>query len=182
MSHAWDTDSRGRKTHERVKALKASLADMGWNVWFDEERLLLGCNIDAEMASGISGSDAVCICITRKYVEKINSQRSGDNCVKEWNFAQSQNKKMLPLIMESDMLDVRKWPIGVMSMYLGNTFYIDCTGDDLSNTANRLGQMLELLGLKRRSSLRKTRTIRPPRRRWKVQTPNMSKPRTIVRL
>ena len=150
MSHSWDVDLRGRSTHERVRALKTELDKLGWKVWFDEEQLLIGCNIDVKMATGISGSDAVCVCVTRKYIEKINNQARNDNCVKEWNFAQSIGKKILPLIMEQEMLDIRAWPHGLMTMYLSNTFYVDCTSDDVKNNAKKLDAMLILLGLKKR--------------------------------
>lgn len=150
LSHAWGTDLRGRNTHERVKLIKNELQNLGWKLWFDEEKLLLGCNVDTNMANGIKNSDAVCVCITRTYVEKINSQHSGDNCAKEWNFAQSIGKKILPLILEEEMLDVKAWPQGIMSMYLGNTFYIDCSGDNIKEISKRLSSMLNLLGLQKR--------------------------------
>lgn len=150
MSHSWDIDLRGRSTHARVRALKTELNRLGWKVWFDEEQLLIGCNIDMKMASGITGSDAVCVCVTRKYIEKINSQARNDNCAKEWNFAQAIGKKILPIIMEEEMLDIRAWPHGLMTMYLSNTFYVDCTSDDIKGNAKKLDAMLILLGLKKR--------------------------------
>lgn len=148
LSHSWDTDRRGRCTHDRVRELKGALARFGWKLWFDEEKLLLGTNIDSEMASGIKNADAVCICVTRSYIEKINAQNN--NCAKEWNFAQAINKRILPLIFEEEMLDIRNWPAGVATMYMSNTFYIDCSGDDLILTAEKLSKMLALLGLKPR--------------------------------
>lgn len=148
MSHSWDTDIRGRHTHDRVRVLKYELEKLGWKIWFDEEQLLIGCNIDVNMANGIKRSDAVCVCITKSYIEKINAQNN--NCAKEWNFAQMVGKKILPLIMEEDMLDVKSWPQGIMSMYLGNTFYIDCSGDKIQENARKLSKMLELLGLTKR--------------------------------
>jgi hypothetical protein len=130
--------------------LKEKLTGFGWKLWFDEDQLLLGCNIDTKMATGIRNSDAVCVCITRNYVEKINAQARGDNCAKEWNFAQSLGKRILPLIMEEEMLDIKAWPPGIMTMYLGNTFYIDCSSDDLDDIATRLSTMMQLLGLTKR--------------------------------
>ena len=155
MSHSWGTDLRGRQNHERVRNLKEELDALGWKIWFDEEKLLVGCNIDLKMASGIRKSDAVCVCITRKCIEKINEQKSGDNCAKEWNFAQSIGKKIIPLIMEEEMLDVKAWPAGVMTMYLGNTFYIDCSGEDIKGYAKKLNTMLSLLGLTQRNLRRR---------------------------
>ena len=60
-------------------------------------------------------------------------------------------KKILPIIMEKDLLDIRSWPSGIMTMYLGNTFYIDCSGTDISDTAKKLSKMLQLLGLKKKT-------------------------------
>ena len=53
------------------------------------------------------------------------------------------------------MLDVKAWPQGLMSMYLGNTFYIDCSGDNIPSIALKLSKMLELLGLSKRKLERK---------------------------
>ena len=149
MSHSWDADSIGRSTHDRVKYLKKQLQNLGWKIWFDEEQLFLGCNIDIEMSNGIQNSDAVCVCITKSYINKVNKQNN--NCAKEWNFAQMIGKKILPIIMEKDLLDIRSWPSGIMTMYLGNTFYIDCSGTDISDTAKKLSKMLQLLGLKKKT-------------------------------
>ena len=152
MSHAWGEDLRGRSTHDRVRALQRRLRDYGWKCWFDEERLLLGDHLDVKMASGIAGSDAVCVCLTKRYIEKVNAHSARDNVFKEWNFAQAINKRVLPLVFESEMLDCKAWPPGVMSLYLGNTFYIDCTGDDVGEIAGRLNKMLLLLGMQPRLS------------------------------
>ena len=145
MSHSWSADLRGRSTHDRVRSLKDELKRHGWKVWFDEERLLLGSNIDTKMATGIRDSDAVCICITRSYLEKINAQ--DNNCAKEWNLAQSLGKKILPIVLEEEMLDCKSWPPGIVTMYLGNTFYIDVSSDNIVDNARRLSDMLLLLGL-----------------------------------
>ena len=150
MSHAWAEDARGRSTHARANLLKDELARLGWKVWFDEDRLLVGEPLDAQLAAGISQSDAVCICITRRYCEKVNRGDARDNVFKEWNFCQAIGKKMIPLIFEEEMRDVKAWPPGIMTMVLGNTFYIDASGDDLKGVAQRLSQMLQLLGLRAR--------------------------------
>jgi hypothetical protein len=117
-------------------------------VWFDEERLLAGCNLDCEMSKGIMNSDVVCLCITRQYCLKVNSGSTQDNVFKEWNLCQTLNKKVVPIVMEPGMLDVKQWPPGIMSMYLGNTFYVDASGDNIPEIASRLSRMFILLGLK----------------------------------
>lgn len=182
LSHAWDIDLRGRSTHDRVKMLKEELTKHGWKLWFDEERLLLGCNIDAQMSEGITQSDAVCICITRQYIEKVNSQARDDNCAKEWNFAQATGKKMLPLIFEKEMLDIKAWPSGVMTMYLSNTFYIDCTADNLKDVSKRISSMLTLLGLQPRLAHRYSWPISKPLRKQLSRNISNSKLSHIIRI
>ena len=150
MSHAWQIDSCGRSTHDRVHTLHVELQKLGWKVWFDEEKLFAGDILDVKLADGISSSDAVCICITRAYCEKVNSGNIRDNVFKEWNFCQTIGKKMIPIILEPEMRDVKAWPVGVMTMILGNTFYLDASGDNLVEVAARLGVMLRALGLKPR--------------------------------
>lgn len=151
LSHSWANDVRGRSTHRRVAILKEELRKLGWSVWFDEDKLLVGDVLDVQLARGISSSDAVCICITKAYCEKVNSGNPHDNVWKEWNFCQAIGKKMIPLIFEEEMRDVKAWPPGIMTMILGNTFYLDASGDDLKDVAVRLSAMLRLLGLRPRS-------------------------------
>ena len=76
----------------------------------------------------------------RAYLEKINKQEQNDACVKELKLAHLLNKRILPLIMESSMLDIKQWPWGVASMYLANMFYIDASGDDMSAIADDLSR------------------------------------------
>lgn len=146
LSHAWDIDSLGNATHFRAQMLNSGLKQLGWKVWFDEEMLIPGCNIDSEMARGIEQSDVICLCITRRYIDKINSQRHDDNCVKEFNLTFVSGKRILPLILEREMLDPRFWPSGVAQMYLINTFYIDFTGN-MKYAIKRLSQVLHMVGL-----------------------------------
>lgn len=167
LSHAWDVDSLGRSTHQRAKLLNDGLKKLGWKLWFDEEKLLLGSNIDAEMARGIERSDAICLCITKKYIEKINSQIPGDNCAKEFNLSFVSGKRILPLIFEREMLDIRNWPRGVAQMYLAHTLYVDCTGD-IQCALTKLSQMLLLIGLTPSRTFRLSRggiLHHPPRSR-----------------
>ena len=164
LSHAWDVDSLGRSTHQRAKLLNGGLKKLGWKLWFDEEKLLLGSNIDAEMARGIERSDAICLCITKKYIEKINSQIPGDNCAKEFNLSFVSGKRILPLIFELEMLDIRNWPRGVAQMYLAHTLYVDCTGD-IQCVLTKLSQMLLLIGLTPSRTFRPGILHHPPRSR-----------------
>ncbi len=123
---------------------------MGWRVWLDVEQLLVGSPLDVQLAEGIRQSDAMCVCITRRYCEKVNLANASDNVFKEWNFCQAICKTMIPIVMEADMMDVKEWPPGIMTMVLGNTFYLDASGDDMKDAARRLSAVLHALGLRRR--------------------------------
>ena len=149
LSHAWGRDAQGRCTHARVARLKEEMQALGWTLWFDEDRLIVGQPLDAQLSHGIVGAAAVCLCITRAYCEKVNAGDVRDNVWKEWNLTQSIGKQTIPLIFEADMRDVRAWPPGAMTMVLGNTFYFDASGDDMHDAARRLSTMLVLLGLRR---------------------------------
>ena len=173
MSHTWVSDSQGRSTHERAAALRHELKRLGWKVWFDEDQLIAGHSLDAQLAAGILSSDAVCVCVTRAYCEKVNSANARDNVYKEWNFCQSLGKMIIPIIFEQDMLSVAAWPPGIMSMVLGNTFYIDASCDKkVRGTATKVSRMLKLLGLRQKHSLSfRSRPSRP-----------LIQPRTEIRI
>lgn len=149
LSHAWGTDSHGRSNHERVAQLRRRLSALGYNVWIDEDHLMLGDSIDDAMSDGIMSSDAICMCITRRYIEKINHARI-NNCKKEWNLSVQTGKRIIPLIMEREMLDPGNWPLGTWSMYMQNTFYMDGTSDDVNGVAQRLARLLRILGVPKR--------------------------------
>lgn len=143
LSHAWATDTHGRNTHERVRQLKDELRRYGYTVFFDEDRIFLGSNIDAAISEGIKQADAVIVCLTRAYIDKVNSQKRTDYCSLEFNMAQRCGKAVLPLVFERELLDKSTWKTGVLTMYLGGTLYLDATGD-MKLVAAKLSQMLRL--------------------------------------
>jgi len=153
FSHDWRIDSQGRNNHERVRTIVKKIQKYGLTTWFDEEDM--NGNIDAAMADGIENSDAVIVCITETYCNKINNasrdSRIRDNCLKEWTYAQARNKLLIPLIMEPNMLNTSQWPPGVVSMYLASTLYISAIHDDDNMTIIALIKMLELNGIRRNS-------------------------------
>jgi hypothetical protein len=154
--------AHGGNTHERVRALKVELERIGWSCWFDEDRLLLGQSVDVCMADGIRGADAVCMCLTTRFLEKINRSDLGDNCAKEWALAFQLHKPLIPLIMDPVLLDPRAWPCGVLSMGLGTALWLDACGD-AREVAQVLSHKLQRLGL--RSTTRPRRTT-GPRAQW----------------
>lgn len=153
FSHDWRIDSQGRNNHIRVHSIVKQIQKYGYSTWFDEEDM--NGNIDAAMADGIEHADAVIVCITETYCNKINNasrdSRKRDNCLKEWTYAHARNKLMIPIIMEPQMLDTSKWPPGVVSMYLASTLYINATKDNDNITILSLIKVLEINGIRRNS-------------------------------
>ena len=151
MSHAWKEDEKGRDVHGRIVTLVSILRSLGWSIWLDQDHMKAGCNVDATIARGILDSKVVCVCLTRAYLEKVESsaiRTSGgrDNCEKEWTCSTATGKMIIPLIMDESMLDTSTWPAGVISMHLGRSFYIDGVSDDLHHVASNVANMLTLLG------------------------------------
>ena len=133
FSHTWRPDKLGRNNHDRVKELVHKIHKLGWSTWFDEYNMV--GNIDASMAAGIDNCECVIVCLTESYCLKINetarNPRKRDNCHKEWNYACNRDKLMIPIIMESHMLDTAKWPAGVVPLHLGSTLYLNASTDDV---------------------------------------------------
>lgn len=149
FSHTWRADRLGRNTHQRVYNLVKMIREQGWTTWFDEEDM--GGNIDAAMAEGIDNADAVIVCLTEEYCNKVNETakdpRKRDNCLKEWTYANARNKLMVPVVMEPCLLNTSEWPPGVVSLYLGSTLYIDASKQDLNDTVKSIIKFLSQVGL-----------------------------------
>ena len=150
FSHTWKYDNLNRNNHNRVCQLAQKLNNCGWSTWIDEENLI--GNIDAGMATGIDNAEAMIVCLTDAYCRKVNETakdpRKRDNCLKEWTYGNARNKLMIPVVMEPDLLDMTKWPPGVVSLYFGSTLYVDGSKDNLNNTVINIHKILQQHGLK----------------------------------
>lgn len=142
LSHSWQKDTLGRDTHKRVKQLKKELAKLGWSVWLDEDNM--GLNLDASMVHGIEHSNAFIVCLTQSYFTKLN-RASNDlhlrsDCLKEFTYANARGKVLLCVMFEP----FKKWPEGVLSMYLPNLLHIDASRDcNMSTVAHKLTCLLK---------------------------------------
>lgn len=145
FSHTWQADKLGRNTHSRVYKMAKLMERCGWSIWIDEENMM--GNIDAAMASGIDGADAVIVCLTENYCKKVNetarNPRKRDNCLKEWTYANIRNKIMIPVVMEPEMLSLNNWPAGIVSLYFGSTLYINASKNNLHYSIFELIKQLE---------------------------------------
>ena len=150
FSHTWKNDTLDRNTHLRVKMISETMKKYGWTVWLDEHEMR--GNIDACMVNGIKNCDCVIACLTEKYIDKINiasnNTKIRDNCFKEWTYANSINKPIIPVMLE-DGVNTSSGK-GILDMYLGNMLYLDLSGDINSKTVNELNNMLLKLDYKPR--------------------------------
>lgn len=148
LSHDWGVDALVRDTHSRVVFLSQALQRHGCAVWLDNERLCAG-DIDHGMAQGIADADIVLICLTRRYIEKVEDHcsdiRRRDNCGKEWNCASALGKQRLALVMEPTLLHTPNWGEGVVRMHLGTCFYVDATCDDMDTIARAVARTVSIL-------------------------------------
>jgi hypothetical protein len=155
FSHTWQKDNLGRDNHKRVYELAKKLENCGWSVWIDEDQMI--GNIDAAMASGIDNADVILVCLTENYCLKVNETAKDphkrDNCLKEWTYANTRNKLMVPIIMEPNLLSIANWPPGVVSLYFGSTLYINATSNNLNNSIILINKLLEQYNLQPKNKL-----------------------------
>ena len=127
LSHAWGKNEFGIDNHERCKQIYNKLISNGYSVWFDDYEMI--GNIDKNIMKGINSCKVVLICLTEKYVNKINNavilNRPNDNCYKEWNYALFKNKIIIPIIMEDKMRNILLYNDGIIQMYLNSLMFID---------------------------------------------------------
>ena len=133
LSHNWGTDELGRNNHRRVSIINEELKRIGYQTWFDEDRLR--GEIDKRMAKGIERTKCVIVFMTQKYYDKVNGEIPDDNCLLEFNHAKRTKKsdKMLAVVMEPCMTKPKEWK-GQVGMHLGGKMYIDMTGNVESKT------------------------------------------------
>ena len=128
LSHNWGKDDSGRDNHYRVSLINKELKKIGYQTWFDADRMT--GDIVKQMSQGIEQTKGVLVFITRRYLEKVIDEDSSDNCKLEFEYA-TRNKtssKMIAVLMEKSMSKSREWT-GSVGMHLGGKIYVDMTGD-----------------------------------------------------
>ncbi len=121
ISHDWGKDENGTDNHERCVKIAKQLEEMGLRVFIDEVNMQ--GNIYDAISRGIDRSRCIMICITKRYMEKVNGNDTQDNCRLEFDYALDQKPdNILPVIMESDMADRSDWT-GRFKMRLGNRLF-----------------------------------------------------------
>ena len=129
ISHNWGIDNENRDNHKRCLELAELLIKNGYSVWIDEYDMAI--NIDFKIIEAINNSSIVLMCLTDVYCKKItygiSRQIIIDNCYKEWNYTFYKKKKIIPLLMEKDVLN--SYWISIIELYLHNTYYIDMSNE-----------------------------------------------------
>jgi hypothetical protein len=104
LSHAWAPDAHGRDTRARVAHLAAALRARGYRTWLDADEHL-GGSLDAALARGVGGADAVLVCLTTPYCAKLDAALASpapvaDNCFRELALATLLRKPCVPVALE----------------------------------------------------------------------------------
>ena len=152
LSHNWGADKSGRDNHLRVSLINNELQNAGYQTWFDRDRLR--GDLFGQMAQGIENTQSVIVCITQKYIDKVNSKKASDNCQREFIYAAVKKtcSKMVAVVMERKMCDTSKWT-GPVGLHLSGKLYIDMSGDlknetYLSQQMNRLKEELQFMEIR----------------------------------
>jgi hypothetical protein len=130
LSHNW---GENKTNHQVVSNINVALKKRGISTWLDENKIN-GGSIRFKMAEGIDNTKCVLVFITKEYREKVNGIDMKDNCKYEFTYAVNQlgAQNMIPIIMEPEMKDTRKWK-GELGAALGSMLYIDFSSDIISN-------------------------------------------------
>jgi hypothetical protein len=130
LAHDWGLDELERQNHNRVAAVNKALKSLGFGTWFDSEKMT-GDVVD-QMVRGIDNSSVVIVFVTQRYMNKVNGLDANDNCRKEFKYAchTKSSTKMIPVVMEPRMTDIRSRWSGVVKMELGNILYVDFSHDN----------------------------------------------------
>ena len=131
ISHSWGKDLLNRNNHSRCIEFANKLKKVGYNVWIDNDEMV--GNIDNSIIKGINNSVVVLICLTEKYIDKINNAiinlNLNDNCYKEWNYSLFKKKIIIPIIMEEKAKKILLNESGIIQMYLNNILFIDMSNN-----------------------------------------------------
>ena len=146
LSHNWGKDKEGRNNHYRVSLINRKLIELGYETWFDEQKLY--GDFDDQISEGIEKTKCVVVFMTELYRNKVNSDNPRDYCKLEFSHAKIKKttKKMVAIVMEPCMADISKW-IGQVSMNLAGNLYIDMSEDLLNETYlnERMKKLQEVL-------------------------------------
>ena len=119
LTHDWGIQ---QDNHTRVAFIFRALKALGFVLWFDEVEMT--GDIDSAMRKGIDDSFSMIFFITKRYIDKVNSESLKDNCFKEFRNAFTKNKPFILVVMDENVkpTDLNQ---GYAGMFVSNTLYIN---------------------------------------------------------
>jgi hypothetical protein len=129
MSHDWTTPGN----HERVLKIAERLENKhGLKCWIDKDNLNGGI-IARRITRGIRDSMVFACFMTKSYSEKVaadtSEKKMADWCFIEFHAALNIRsvKYMLPIVMDTELLNTKSWSSILIRGLLGGKAYIDMT-------------------------------------------------------
>ena len=121
ITHEW---GENKASHFFAMKINDFLKAKGLVTWFDEEKL--EGNVQEKMTRGIDNAQAVLVCITPRYMQKVSGDNAGDNCKLEFGYASLRKtaSKMLGAVVDPTVRDPTKWT-GPVGMVMGPQMYVD---------------------------------------------------------
>ena len=126
LSHDWGVD---QSNHKRVSRINDYLKAKGIKTWFDEDRLG-GGRLNSQLSKAIKYSSIAIVFVTANYAAKVQAGVKSDNCWKEFNYITYLDKPMIPVVMEKEMLNQKKWE-DKLAIYMGKDMYVPFDDDNL---------------------------------------------------
>ena len=82
-------------------------------------------NIQKKMAEGIDNSKCILVMVTQRYMEKVNSGDTKDNCCFEFQYSHDSfgSSRMIAIVVEDRMTRKSNWK-GIFKGVLGPNLYI----------------------------------------------------------
>jgi len=138
LSYSWGDKGEGFPGHARVVSIAESLNErFNLKCWLESFEAWDGLN--EKLPDGIDDSQAVCVCLTQHYVDKVSRENAQDNyCGREYFYTGSRERSadMEPVVLESPFCDQREW-IRMMKL-VGDEDVVDLVDSDaqISRLAN----------------------------------------------
>jgi len=123
-----------------VDRLADSLRGNGLDTWVDHQNIAPGKDWDSEVEQAINACELLMFIVTKASLDS-------DNCTDEWSHALSQNKLIIPVMLEADLAN------DDLPMRLKRRQWVDFRGE----YDNAFGELISWLGLEG-----KTAVLRPP--------------------
>lgn len=127
ITHEW---GENKANHFFAMKINDFLKAKGLVTWFDEEKM--EGNVKLKMTRGIDNAQAVLVCISPRYMQKVSGDNAGDNCKLEFDYAslRKTGSKMLGAVVDPTARDPTKWT-GPVGMVLGPQIYVDLSDPSL---------------------------------------------------